>query len=118
MVNRSVTWADWDEDLLSLELQELNAADFDLSLTGFEPGRSTDFCRFPTRSEGMPRRLFPTIRCPELATYGYAGASGAVRGRLTSEDVARLVGERKPILMVTDSPYGIELDSEWRDRAG
>src|SRR4051812_42951945 len=38
MVNRSVTWADWDEELLSLELQELNAADFDLSLTGFEAG--------------------------------------------------------------------------------
>ena len=38
MVNRSVTWADWDEDLLSLEVQELNAADFDLSLTGFDPG--------------------------------------------------------------------------------
>ena len=37
MVNRSVTWADWDEKLLSLELQDLNAADFDLSLTGFEP---------------------------------------------------------------------------------
>jgi hypothetical protein len=35
-----------------------------------------------------------------------------------SEDVARLLGERKPILMVTDPPYGIELDSEWRDRAG
>src|SRR4249919_3066447 len=32
MVNRSVTWADWDEELLSLELQELNDADFDLSL--------------------------------------------------------------------------------------
>src|SRR5438045_3251888 len=36
MVNRSVTWADWDEELLSLELQELNAEDFDLSLTGFD----------------------------------------------------------------------------------
>src|SRR3982751_6734029 len=35
MVNRSVTWADWDEELLSLELQELNAADYDLDLTGF-----------------------------------------------------------------------------------
>jgi hypothetical protein len=35
-----------------------------------------------------------------------------------AEDVARLLGERKPILMVTDPPYGIELDSEWRDRAG
>jgi DNA modification methylase len=32
--------------------------------------------------------------------------------------VARLLGERKPALMVTDPPYGIELDSEWRDRAG
>jgi DNA modification methylase len=29
-----------------------------------------------------------------------------------------LLGERKPALMVTDPPYGIELDSEWRDRAG
>src|ERR1700739_1024426 len=37
MVNRSVTWADWDEELLALELQELNAADFDLDLTGFNP---------------------------------------------------------------------------------
>src|SRR5258708_5708313 len=31
MVNRSVAWADWDEDLLALELEELNASDFDLS---------------------------------------------------------------------------------------
>src|SRR3954462_16030586 len=29
MVNRSVTWAAWDEELLSLELQDLNASDFD-----------------------------------------------------------------------------------------
>jgi len=34
------------------------------------------------------------------------------------EGVNRLLGERKPFLMVTDPPYGIELDSEWRDRAG
>src|ERR1700726_4521451 len=36
MVNRSVTWADWDEELLALELQELQEADFDLTLTGFD----------------------------------------------------------------------------------
>jgi hypothetical protein len=34
------------------------------------------------------------------------------------EDVARLLAGREPLLMVTDPPYGIELDSEWRDRAG
>src|SRR5262245_11562205 len=36
MVNRSVTWAGWDEELLALELDELRAADFDLNLTGFD----------------------------------------------------------------------------------
>jgi ParB-like chromosome segregation protein Spo0J len=38
MVNRSVSWASWDDELLALELEELNEADFDLSLTGFDPG--------------------------------------------------------------------------------
>src|ERR1035437_4953896 len=42
MVNRSVTWADWDEELLTLELQELAATDFDLSLTGFDPKELDD----------------------------------------------------------------------------
>jgi hypothetical protein len=41
-------------------------------------------------------------------------AEGAIR----SEDVARLLAERKPIRMVPDPPSAIELDSEWRDRAG
>jgi DNA modification methylase len=36
----------------------------------------------------------------------------------STEAVARLLSNRKPRLMVTDPPYGIELDSEWRDRAG
>ena len=34
MVNRSVTWASWDDELLALELQELNEADFDLEPHG------------------------------------------------------------------------------------
>src|SRR5580704_8329244 len=36
MVNRSVTWADWDDELLALELIDLKGAEFDLSLTGFD----------------------------------------------------------------------------------
>src|SRR5690242_1230645 len=36
MVNRSVTWADWDEELLAQELQEIQELDFDLSFTGFD----------------------------------------------------------------------------------
>jgi hypothetical protein len=36
----------------------------------------------------------------------------------SAEAVARLLAGGKPQLMVTDPPYGIELDSEWRDHAG
>jgi hypothetical protein len=40
-------------------------------------------------------------------------------GDVTSaEVVTRLLRGRKPRLMVTDPPHGIELDSEWSDRAG
>jgi hypothetical protein len=37
LVNRSVAWAEFDDGLLSLKRQDLVAADFDLSLTGFDP---------------------------------------------------------------------------------
>src|SRR5580698_7628921 len=47
MVNRSVAWAEWDEELLSLELQELNEADFDLSLTSFDPKEIDDLLLAP-----------------------------------------------------------------------
>src|SRR5436190_24378272 len=36
LVNRSATWADWDEELLAIELLDLQTSDFDLSLTGFD----------------------------------------------------------------------------------
>src|SRR5579863_3029357 len=35
-VNRSASWADWDESLLALELADLNELGFDLELTGFD----------------------------------------------------------------------------------
>lgn len=36
LANKSVNWADWDDDLLKLELQELQEVNFDLELTGFD----------------------------------------------------------------------------------
>ncbi|MDO8716394.1 MAG: ParB N-terminal domain-containing protein [Dehalococcoidales bacterium] len=35
LCNRSVSWAEWDDELLALEFQDLQAADFDLEMTGF-----------------------------------------------------------------------------------
>src|SRR5215510_4918833 len=47
MVNRSVTWAEWDEELLALELQELQGLDFDLSFTGFDTREMDELLQLP-----------------------------------------------------------------------
>src|SRR5690242_9747906 len=54
MVNRSVAWADWDEELLALELQELNAADYDLEFTDFN-SKEIDGPYPPTSDENGPQ---------------------------------------------------------------
>jgi DNA modification methylase len=36
LANRSANWAEWDDELLKLELEELQAAEFPLELTGFD----------------------------------------------------------------------------------
>ena len=124
MVNRSVTWADWDDELLSLELQELAAADFDLSLTGFDPRELEDLLTLPDNDEqadvAPPLPENPVSRLGDLWLCGNRRHQHRILcGDATSPAaVACLLGDRKPFLMITDPPYGIELDSEWRDRAG
>jgi DNA modification methylase len=119
MVNRSVAWADWDEELLALELQELNEADFDLSLTGFDPKELDDLLALPDEEKANEAPPLPENSVSRGGDLWVCGKHRVLCGDSTSADaVARLLGERKPLLMVTDPPYGIELDSEWRDRAG
>ncbi len=119
MVNRSVTWADWDEDLLALELQELSEADFDLSLTGFNPGEIDGLLAIPDEERANAVPPLPENPVSRAGDLWLCGKHRVLCGdALRAEDVARLLGERKPLLLVTDPPYGIELDSEWRDRAG
>jgi DNA modification methylase len=120
MVNRSVTWADWDEELLALELQELNETEFDLSLTGFDPKEIDDLLLVSDDDEkadaAPPLPDNPVSRPDDL---WHCGPHRVLCSDCTRpEAVARLLGDSKPLLMVTDPPYGISLDSEWRDRAG
>jgi len=120
LVNRSANWAEFDDELLALELKELNEADFDLSLTGFDTKELDDLLADPADDAAAdaapPLLLNPVSRLGDL---WLCGPHRVLCGDCTSADaVATLLGDRKPLLMVTDPPYGIELDSEWRDRAG
>ncbi len=119
MVNRSVTWADWDEELLALELQDIQGSDFDLSLTGFDPGEIDSLLALEDDERANATPPLPESPVSRPGDLWLLGPHRVLCGDATSaESVARLLAERKPRLMVTDPPYGIELDSEWRDRAG
>jgi DNA modification methylase len=119
MVNRSVSWADWDEELLALEIEELKALDFDLDLTGFDAKQIDEFLFRDDNKDGDGVTDVPEIAVSRLGDLWLCGEHRVLCGDATSADaVTRLLENGKPQLMVTDPPYGIQLDSEWRDLAG
>jgi len=119
LVNRSVEWAEWDESLLALELQDIQAADFDLTLTGFDAREIDDLLALDDEEKANAVPPLPESPVTRAGDLWLLGPHRVLCGSSTSpEAVARLLGERQPRLMITDPPYGIELDTEWRDRAG
>lgn len=119
LVNRSATWASWDEELLALELQEIQGFDFDLELTGFDPPEIEELLAVSTAEEDTAAPPLPDVATSKPGDLWLLGEHRVLCGDSTSPAaVERLLAAREPLLMVTDPPYGIELDSEWRDRAG
>jgi DNA modification methylase len=120
MDNRSHEETDWDLELLGPELEELQSLDFDLELTGFDPHEIEDFLADPDLLDRA--ELAPPVPAQPVSKSGDLWLCGKHRilcGDATSpEAVARLCGESAPFLLISDPPYGIRLDSEWRDRAG
>jgi len=120
MVNRSVTWADWDMELVAIEIQELKGLDFDLSLTGFDTAEVSDFL-FTDRADAAEEDV-PEISLEAVSKHGDLWLCGAHRvlcGDATSDsDVKRLLDGSLPMLMLTDPPYGVDYDPRWRECAG
>jgi DNA modification methylase len=118
--NRTNQESSWDEVLLASEIADLNNLNFDLCLTGFDVHELDVLLRDPMDEERANQAPpLPDIATSRPGDVWLCGDHRALCGDATSaQDVARLLGERKPRLMVTDPPYGISLDSEWRDRAG
>lgn len=65
----------------------------------------------------MPRRPSPKTRVPESASCG-CGKHRVLYGRCNPVGRCRAPPCRTQAGMVADPPSAIELDSEWRDRAG
>ena len=117
--NRLALSADWDDEMLKVELEALQEVDFDLDLLGFETEELDGFLNEePIADEDS------VLAPPEnpITVTGHLWILGKHRllcGDSTSKaNVDRVLNGEQPGLMVTDPPYGIELDTEWRDRAG
>jgi hypothetical protein len=119
LVNRSASWADWNDEFVALEIADLKALDFNLDLTGFDAKELDQFLFGDKNDDADMVPDIPEIPVSRLGDLWLCGGHRVLCGDATSaEAVARLLANGKPQLMVTDPPYGIELDSEWRDLAG
>ncbi len=125
LANQSANWAEWDELLLSAELNDLLAEDYDLSLIGFDDAELETLLAGEVDPETASREGEDDVpAAPEtpICRPGDLWVLGKHRllcGDATvATDVERLLGDVQPLLMVTDPPYGVEYDPGWRNKAG
>ena len=115
--NRMAQDAGWDEELLRIEIEALQAEAFDISLTGFEEQEIADLFAMESDSE-VEDDDFDLNDALEKAAFVQKGDVWQVgRHRLmcgdatSEEDVATLMEGKKANLIVSDPPYGVSFQS-------
>lgn len=118
--NKLAENAGWDETVLGLELSALQELDFDLSGIGFDDKELADLFAEKQPGREDPDKT-PAVQEQAIAARGDIWVLGNHRLRCgdstKAEDVAALLNGAKPHLMVTDPPYGVEYDPNWRNEA-
>ncbi len=120
--NKTAELASWDTSMLSIELDALRGAGIDWTLLGFDEEELAKLLA-PAGTEGLtdpdavPKKPVDPVTKP--GDLWLLGKHRLLCGDSTSAaDVARLLDGAVPTLMVTDPPYGVEYDPEWRMDAG
>jgi DNA modification methylase len=115
--NRLALDAGWDEDLLAAELHELQDADFDLALTGFNEDEIADLLADP---EELPPSgpedgggELPEDPVSVLGDVWILGKHRVMCGDSTSvDDVAKLMNGQTAYLLHADPPYGMGKEAD------
>lgn len=115
--NRFAQDAGWDEELLRIEIESLQGADFDVSLTGFEEQEIADLFAGDGETD-VKDDDFDLSAALEKAAFVERGDIWMVgRHRLmcgdatNAEDVTLLMDGKRANLIVTDPPYGVSFKS-------
>ena len=119
--NKSALMAGWDDEALRLEVEALLAANYDVDLTGFDEAEiAALLASAPTEGLTDPDEVIapPLTPTAVLGDLWRLGGHVLVCGDATNPQmVARALDGAKPHLMVTDPPYGVDYDADWRNRA-
>lgn len=117
--NKLALNAGWDADLLRAELAALTELEIDLSSLGFNDGELADLFKTTqgaTDPDDTPDP--PTVPVSNLGDVWLLGDHRIRCGDSTdAEGVVALLAGAKPHLMVTDPPYGVAYDADWRNKA-
>jgi DNA modification methylase len=112
--NRLALDAGWDNDLLKIELQDLDADGFDLSLTGFDVDEIGAFLADEPTEGLTDEDAVPEVPEVPVTVEGDVWLLGRHRlmcGDSTSIDaVERLMDGRKANMLHTDPPYGVDYE--------
>ena len=123
--NKLTELGDWDEDMLRDEVAGLLADDFDLSLLGFAEDELEALLQDPDLAEDgaaegeddVPEPPADPVSVP--GDLWRLGDHRLICGDSTSADVvSKLLSDVRPLLMVTDPPYGVDYDPSWRNQTG
>ena len=107
---------EWDKDKLALLIADLQGADFDVSLTGFEPAEIDSL--FKDAQQGKVKDddfdVEAELKAPVITKAGDVWTLGRHRlvcGDSTKpETFALLMGDRKANLVITDPPYNVNYE--------
>ena len=119
--NRLALDAGWDNDMLKVELSDLQEADFDLTLTGFDPSEIDAFLAEPTKGltdeDAVPE--VPAVPVTVEGDVWLLGRHRLMCGDSTSIDaVDKLMAGGKAQAVVTDPPYNQETEGGFRGDIG
>ncbi len=116
--NELALHADWNPELLKIEFGELKLLDFDLDLTGFSAQDINQYLATPGLTDPDAAPEPPATPVTRPGDVWLLGEHRLLCGDATSlADVQKALGGAKPHLMVTDPPYGVDYDPNWRNSA-
>lgn len=118
-VNRVAQEAQWDNDLLKIELQDLDANGFDLSLTGFDVGELAAFLTEPTAGL-TDEDAVPDVPVEPVTVPGDVWILGKHRlmcGDSTSIDAVETLCDGQLVDMwLTDPPYNVAYEGGTKEK--